>query len=188
MGSVQGSGIQTGGWRAFLDEVSQDLEDLRGVGDHGDDLHGLVTTRAARGAPAGWRLLPPGRSASQILLIRRAQPLAVSCETAVGHGAARLCLADTDSSGFGSSGGPMRRDGWGGWASFQLSGARRTRWGWRDHPLGAQARALAVPSVRLPPETCRAGRPAGTRRVQPVAAHGVTMSSSLFHPNIRAIA
>ena len=33
MGLVQGSGIQTGGWRAFLDEVSQDLEDLRGVGD-----------------------------------------------------------------------------------------------------------------------------------------------------------
>jgi len=30
---VQGSGIQTGGWRALLDEVSQDLEDLRGVGD-----------------------------------------------------------------------------------------------------------------------------------------------------------
>jgi len=29
-----GSGIQTGGWRAFLDEVSKDLEDLRGVGDH----------------------------------------------------------------------------------------------------------------------------------------------------------
>ena len=52
MGSVQGSGIQTGGWRAILDEVGQDLEDLRGVGDHGDDLHGLVTTRAAQGAPA----------------------------------------------------------------------------------------------------------------------------------------
>ena len=49
MGSVQGSGIQTGGWRAFLDEVSQDLEDLRGVGDHGDDLHGLVASRAAQG-------------------------------------------------------------------------------------------------------------------------------------------
>jgi hypothetical protein len=44
--------------------VSQDLEDLRGVGDHGDDLHGLVASRAAQGAPAGWRLLPPGRSAS----------------------------------------------------------------------------------------------------------------------------
>jgi hypothetical protein len=51
-GSVQGSGIQTGGWRAFVDEVSQDLEDLRGVGDHGDDLHGLVASRAAQGAPA----------------------------------------------------------------------------------------------------------------------------------------
>jgi len=64
MGSVQGSGIQTGGWGAFLDEVWQDLEDLRGVGDHGDDLHGLVASRTAQGAPAGWRLLPPGRSAS----------------------------------------------------------------------------------------------------------------------------
>jgi hypothetical protein len=32
--------------------VSQDLEDLRGVGDHGDDLHGLVASRAAQGAPA----------------------------------------------------------------------------------------------------------------------------------------
>ena len=49
MSSVQGSGIETGGRRAFLDEVSQDLEDLRGVGDHGDDFHGLVTTRAAQG-------------------------------------------------------------------------------------------------------------------------------------------
>ena len=49
MGSVQGSGIQTGGWRAFPDEVSQDLEDLRAVGDHGDDFHGFVTTRAAQG-------------------------------------------------------------------------------------------------------------------------------------------
>ena len=47
MGSVRGSGIQTGGWRAILDEVSQDLEDLRGVGDHGDDLHELVASRAA---------------------------------------------------------------------------------------------------------------------------------------------
>ena len=49
MGSVQGSGIETGGWRAFLDEMSQDLEDLRGVGDHGDDFHGFVTARAAQG-------------------------------------------------------------------------------------------------------------------------------------------
>ena len=49
MGSVQGGGIETGGWRAFPDEVSQDFEDLRGVGDHGDDFHGLVTTRAAQG-------------------------------------------------------------------------------------------------------------------------------------------
>jgi hypothetical protein len=49
MGSVPGSGIQTGEWRAFLDEVSQDLEDLRGVGDHGDDLHGLAASRAAQG-------------------------------------------------------------------------------------------------------------------------------------------
>jgi hypothetical protein len=29
--------------------VSQDLEDLRGVGDHGDDFHGLVASRAAQG-------------------------------------------------------------------------------------------------------------------------------------------
>ena len=46
MGSVQAGGIQTGGWLACLDEVSQDLEELRGVGDHGNDLHGVVTTRA----------------------------------------------------------------------------------------------------------------------------------------------
>ena len=46
--SVQGCGIQTGGWGAFLDEVWQDLEDLHGVGDHGDDLHGLVASRAAQ--------------------------------------------------------------------------------------------------------------------------------------------
>ncbi len=66
MGSVQGSGIQTGGWRAFLDEVSQDLEDLRGVGDYGNDLHGFVTTRAGQGAPAvrfaarsGWMVALP---------------------------------------------------------------------------------------------------------------------------------
>ena len=47
MGSVQAGGIQTGGWLACLDEVSQDLEDLRGVGDHGDNLHRVVTTRTA---------------------------------------------------------------------------------------------------------------------------------------------
>jgi hypothetical protein len=47
--SVQGCGIQTGGRRAFLDEVSQDLEGLHGVGDHSDDLHGLVASRAAQG-------------------------------------------------------------------------------------------------------------------------------------------
>ena len=47
MGSVQGGGIQTGGWLACLDEVSQDLEDLRGVGDHGDNLHRVATTRTA---------------------------------------------------------------------------------------------------------------------------------------------
>ena len=29
--------------------MSQDLEDLHGVGDHGDDLHGLVASRAAQG-------------------------------------------------------------------------------------------------------------------------------------------
>jgi len=48
MRSVQGVGIQTGGWLACIDEVSQDLEDLRGVGDDGDNLHGFVTTRAAQ--------------------------------------------------------------------------------------------------------------------------------------------
>ena len=52
MGSVQGGGIQTGGWLADLYEVSQDLEDLRGVGDHGDDFHRFVKTRAAQRAPA----------------------------------------------------------------------------------------------------------------------------------------
>ena len=45
MRAVQGGGIQTGRWLACIDEVSQDLEDLRGVGDHGDDLHRVVTTR-----------------------------------------------------------------------------------------------------------------------------------------------
>ena len=49
MGSVEGGGIQTGGWLACLEEVSQDLEDLRGVADHGDDLHRVVTTRAGQG-------------------------------------------------------------------------------------------------------------------------------------------
>jgi len=65
----------------------------------------------------------------------------------------------------------MRRDGWGGWSRFQPSGARRTRWGWRDHPPGAQARALAVPSERLPPTTCRARRAASPRGVQAVGAN-----------------
>ena len=55
MRSVQGGGIHTGGWLTCLDEVSQDLEDLRGVGDDGDNLHGFVTTRAAQGALAGLR-------------------------------------------------------------------------------------------------------------------------------------
>ena len=55
MGSIQGGEIQTGGWRAFLDEVSQDLEDLRGVGDHSENFHGFVTTRAAQRALAGLR-------------------------------------------------------------------------------------------------------------------------------------
>jgi len=49
MGSVQGAGIQTRGWFAYLEEVSQDLENLRGVGDHSDDFHGFVTTRAGQG-------------------------------------------------------------------------------------------------------------------------------------------
>lgn len=51
-GGAQAGGMETGGWRTFPDEVSQDVEDLRGVGDHGDDFHGLVTTRATQGAPA----------------------------------------------------------------------------------------------------------------------------------------
>ena len=55
--SVQGCVIQSGGWRAFLDEVSQDLEELRGVGEHGDDLHGLVGSRAAQ-----WVLTEAGLS------------------------------------------------------------------------------------------------------------------------------
>jgi hypothetical protein len=70
--SVEAGGIQTGRGRAFLDEVSQDLEHLRGIDavarprtdDDGDDLHGTVTTRADQRALAGWRLLPPERSAS----------------------------------------------------------------------------------------------------------------------------
>ena len=49
MRSVQGGGIQTGGGLPCLDEVSQDLEDLRGVGDDGEDFHRLVTARAAQG-------------------------------------------------------------------------------------------------------------------------------------------
>jgi hypothetical protein len=36
-------------WRPFPDEVSQDLEDLRGVSDYGEDFHGLETTRAGQG-------------------------------------------------------------------------------------------------------------------------------------------
>jgi hypothetical protein len=72
MRSVQGGGIHTGGWLACLDEVSQDLENLRGVGDDGDNLHGFVTTRAAQGAPAVLRA-PLGRWASCRLggLLRR---------------------------------------------------------------------------------------------------------------------
>jgi len=46
--SVEGGGIQTGGWSAGLDEVSQDLEELRGVGDDGDDFHRFVATRTAQ--------------------------------------------------------------------------------------------------------------------------------------------
>ena len=44
--SVEAGGIQTGRGRAFLDEVSQDLEHLRGIDDDGDDLHGTVTASA----------------------------------------------------------------------------------------------------------------------------------------------
>jgi hypothetical protein len=52
--SVEAGGIQTGRGRAYFDEVSQDLEHLRGVGavarpridDDGDDLHGAVTASA----------------------------------------------------------------------------------------------------------------------------------------------
>ena len=54
MRSVQGGGIHTGGWLTCLDEVSQDLEDLGGVGDHGDDFHRVVATRADQGV----RLVP----------------------------------------------------------------------------------------------------------------------------------
>jgi hypothetical protein len=53
--SVEAGGIQTGRGRAFLDEVSQDLEHLRGIDDDGDDLHGTVTTRATERALAGLR-------------------------------------------------------------------------------------------------------------------------------------
>ena len=38
MRSVKGGGIQTGGSLSFLMEVSPDLVDLRGVGDHGDEV------------------------------------------------------------------------------------------------------------------------------------------------------
>ena len=48
MRSVQGGGIQTRGWFTGLDEVSQDPEDLGGVGDDRDESHRLVTARAAQ--------------------------------------------------------------------------------------------------------------------------------------------
>jgi len=44
--SVQAGGIQTRGRFPRLHEVSQDPEDLGGLGDHGDDLHGAVTAGA----------------------------------------------------------------------------------------------------------------------------------------------
>jgi hypothetical protein len=79
-GSVEGGGIQTGGWLAYLYKVSQDLEDLRGVGDHGDDLHRVVATRAAQGVclvdfldqacPCGTALLGRHRELGQVLLGR----------------------------------------------------------------------------------------------------------------------
>jgi hypothetical protein len=122
MGLVQGSGIKTGGWRAFLDEVSQDLEDLRGVGDYGDDLHGFVTTRAVEGI----RLID---------FLDQAGPCGAALFSGYGQLGLRL-LWWTDAEGW-----------WGGWSRFQPSGARRTKWGWRDHPPGAQA--------RLPGEACR---------------------------------
>jgi len=63
MGPVQGSGIQTRRWGAFLVKVPNDLEDLGGIGDYCDELQGSVTSRAAQGAPAVLRA-PSGRWAS----------------------------------------------------------------------------------------------------------------------------
>ena len=62
--SEEAGGIQTGGRPLCLHEVHEDLEHLRGIGDDGDDLHGAVTASATERALAGWRLLPPWRSAS----------------------------------------------------------------------------------------------------------------------------
>jgi hypothetical protein len=53
--SVEGGGIQTGRWLSGLEEMPDDLEDLRGVGDDGDDLHRTVTLRTVQRAPAGLR-------------------------------------------------------------------------------------------------------------------------------------
>ena len=62
--SEEAGGIQAGGRPLCLQEVHEDLEHLRGIDDDGDGLHGTVTTRADQRALAGWRLLPPWRSAS----------------------------------------------------------------------------------------------------------------------------
>jgi len=83
---------------ARFHDMPEDTEDLRELGDHGDDLHGAVTAGADQRALAGWRLLPPLRSAWESFLMSLAQ-------------AARLCLAETDSSSGGSSGGPTGTEG-----------------------------------------------------------------------------
>ena len=62
--SEEAGGIQAGGRPLCLQEVHEDLEHLRGIDDDGDDLHGAVTASATERALAGWRLLPPWRSAS----------------------------------------------------------------------------------------------------------------------------
>jgi len=62
--SEEAGGIQAGGRPLCLHEVHEDLEHLRGIDDDGDDLHGAVTASATERALAGWRLLPPWRSAS----------------------------------------------------------------------------------------------------------------------------
>jgi hypothetical protein len=62
--SEEAGGIQAGGRPLCLHEVHEDRWHLRGIDDDGDDLHGAVTASATERALAGWRLLPPWRSAS----------------------------------------------------------------------------------------------------------------------------